>query len=230
MPILAEMSCGTTRFNDLRRGMPRISPTLLSKRLKEMEEQGLIERITNKASGTIDYVRTPRAVELHSILVALGHWAQRNIDAETALCDRDPKTLMWLVRRKINSDELPPTRIVMRFHFADAPRAERTYWIVAKPGMAVDLCMSDPGFDVDLFIDTQIPVLTGILFGRCSLSREIEQERLRLIGAPRIVRTIGKWLSLSYFAPSASLARVDEPVLISGLAMETAIGGGSPTK
>ena len=230
MPILAEMSCGTTRFNDLRRGMPRISPTLLSKRLKEMEERGLIERITNKGSGTVDYIRTPRAVELHSILVALGHWAQRNIDAETALCDRDPKTLMWLVRRKINTDELPPTRIVMRFHFTDAPKTERTYWIVAKPGMAVDLCMSDPGFDVDLFIDTQITVLTGILFGRCSLSRELEQERLRLIGAPRISRTIGKWLSLSYFAPSASLARMDEQVLIAGLAMEKAIKGRSPTR
>jgi DNA-binding HxlR family transcriptional regulator len=159
MPILAEMSCGTTRFNDLRRSMPRISPTLLSKRLKEMEEQGLIDRITDKGSGTIDYVRTPRAVELHTILVALGHWAQRNIDAETALCDRDPKTLVWLLRRKINTDELPPTRIVMRFHFTDAPKTERTYWLVVKPGMAVDLCMSDPGFDVDLYVDTQVPVL-----------------------------------------------------------------------
>jgi DNA-binding HxlR family transcriptional regulator len=229
MPILAEMSCGTTRFNDLRRGMPRISPTLLSKRLKEMEEQGLIERITNKGSGTIDYVRTPRAVELHPILMALGHWAQRNIDAETALCDRDPKTLMWMLRRKINTDELPPTRIVMRFHFTDAPKTERTYWIIAKPGMAVDLCMSDPGFDVDLYVNTQIPVLTGILFGRYSLSRELEQERLKLLGAPKICRTIGKWLSLTSFAPSARPARMDEPVIAAKLAMENAIKGWAST-
>ena len=230
MPILAEMSCGTTRFNDLRRGMPRISPTLLSKRLKEMEEQGLIERITNKGSGTIDYVRTPRAVELHPILMALGHWAQRNIDAETALCDRDPKTLMWMLRRKINTDELPPTRIVMRFHFTDAPKTERTYWIIAKPGRAVDLCMSDPGFDVDLYVDTQIPVLTGILFGRYSLSRELEQERLKLIGAPKISRTIGKWLSLTSFAPSARPARMDEPAIAAKLAMENAIKGWASTR
>ena len=171
MPILAEMSCGTTRFNDLRRGMPRISPALLSKRLKEMEKQGLIERIADKGSGTVDYMRTPRAVELHPILVALGHWAQRNVDAETALCDRHAPTLMWLVRRKINADELPPKRIVMRFQFTDAPETERSYWIVIKPGMAVDLCLADPGFDVDLYVDTQIPVLTGILFGRAPFSR-----------------------------------------------------------
>jgi len=222
MPILAEMACGTTRFNDLRRSMPRISPTLLSKRLKEMEEQGLIERITSKGSGTIDYVRTPRAVELHTILKALGHWAQRNIDAKAALCDRDPKTLVWLLRRKINTDELPPTRIVMRFHFTDAPKTERTYWLVIKPGTAVDLCMSDPGFDVDLYVDTQVPVLTGILFGRYSLARELELERLRLVGAPKIRRTIGKWLRLSSFASSASPARMDEPAMLAKLGMENA--------
>jgi DNA-binding HxlR family transcriptional regulator len=121
MPILAEMSCGTTRFNDLRGGMPRISPSLLSKRLREMEDLGLIERVIDKGSGTVDYMRTPRAVELHPILVALGNWAQRNVDVETALCDREARTLMWVPRRKINTDELPPTRVVMRFHFTDAP-------------------------------------------------------------------------------------------------------------
>jgi hypothetical protein len=149
--------------------------------------------------------------------VALGHWAQRNVDAETALCDCHAPTLMWLLRRKIDTDHLPPARTVMRFHFTDAPATERSYWIVAKPGVAVDLCLTDPGFDVDLYVDTQIPVLTGILFGRCSLSRELEQERLRLIGAPRVRRTIGKWLRLSFFAPSASLAQVSEPSPAAGL-------------
>ena len=145
------------------------------------------------------------------------------------MCDRDPKTLMWMLRRKINTDELPPTRIVMRFHFTDAPKTERTYWIIAKPGMAVDLCMSDPGFDVDLYVDTQIPVLTGILFGRYSLSRELEQERLKLIGAPKISRTIGKWLSLTSFALSARPARMDEPAIAAKLAMENAIKGWAST-
>jgi DNA-binding HxlR family transcriptional regulator len=210
IPILAEMSCGTTRFNDLRRGMPRISPSLLSKRLREMEDLGLIERIIDKGSGTVDYMRTPRAVELHPILVALGNWAQRNVDVETALCDRDARTLMWLLRRKINTDELPPTRVVMRFHFTDAPKTDCSCWMIVKPGVEVDLCLADPGFDVDLYVDTQVPVLTGVLFGRYSLSREIEQERIRLIGAPRISRTIGKWLRLSTFAPSAVLAQMDE--------------------
>jgi DNA-binding HxlR family transcriptional regulator len=230
MPILAEMSCGTSRFNELRRGMPRISPSLLSKRLKEMEEQGLVERIVDQGSGTVDYVRTPRAVELHPILVALGHWAQRNIDAESALCDRDPATLMWLVRRKVDADELPPTRIVILFHFTDVPKKNSRYWLVAKPGVAVDLCLSDPGFTVDLYIDTQVPILTGILFGRCSLSLELEQERLRLIGAPRLSRTIDKWLKLSYFAPSASLVQKGEPAVMSRFTDRTPIKDSSSIK
>lgn len=206
MPILAEMSCGTTRFNDLRRGMPYISPALLSKRLKEMEKQGLIERVVDKGSGRIDYLSTPKAVELHSILRELGHWAQRNIDAKTALSDADAPTLMWMVRRKIDVAELPSTQVVIRFHFTDAPKTESSYWLVARPGMAVELCLSDPGFEVDLYVDTRIPILTGILFGRFSLSKEIEEDRLRLVGAQRLSRTIGKWLKLSSLASSASLA------------------------
>jgi len=183
---------------------------VLSKRLREMEERGLIEKMVDKASGTVDYIRTPLAVELHPILVALGHWAQRNIDAEAALCDRDAPTLMWTLRRKINTDELPPTRIVMRFHFTDAPRKKSNYWLVAKPGLAVDLCLSDPGFDVDLYVDTEIPVLTGILFGRYSLPLEIERGGLRLVGATRLTRTINKWLNLSYFASSARPLQKDK--------------------
>lgn len=225
MPILAEMSCGTTRFNDLRRGMPRISPTLLSKRLKEMEEQGLIERITDNGAGTVDYLRTPRALELHPILEALGHWAQRHVDTERALCDCDAPTLMWLLRRKINTDELPPTRIVMRIHFTDASESERSYWIVARPGQPVDLCLTDPGFDVDLYLDTEVAILTGVLFGRYSLAREIEHERIRLIGAPRIRRTIGEWLKLSYFAPSASLPLTSAPAPIAELSKNAATKG-----
>ena len=190
-----------------------------------MEDQGLIERVIDKGSGTVDYMRTPRALELHPILVALGHWAQRNIDAEAALCDRDAPTLMWLLRRKVNTDELPATRVVMRFHFTDAPKKKSNYWLIAKPGLAVDLCLSDPGFDVDLFVDSEIPILTGILFGRYSLPLELERGGLKLVGAPRLGRTINKWLSLSYFAPSASLARIDEFAPISGFSELRVIDG-----
>lgn len=206
LQILAEMGSGATRFNEIRRGIPRISPALLSKRLKEMEQQRLIERIVDPASRTVDYVRTQRALDLHPIMVALGEWAQRNIDPDEALCDGDPRTLMWYVRRKIDVDQLPRRRVVIRFALSDAPRGESRYWLVARPGAPVELCVSDPGHDVDLYIDTEMPILTGALLGRCSLAGEIERERIRLTGTPSLSRTIGKWLMLSRFAATTGIA------------------------
>jgi DNA-binding HxlR family transcriptional regulator len=210
LQILAEMGGGATRFNEIRRGIPGISPSLLSKRLKEMEQQGLVEKSKNSATGTVDYVRTDRALELHPIMVALGEWAQRNIDPEIALCDKDARTLMWYVRRKINVGELPKKRNVMRFHFVDAPSGENRFWLVAKPGLPVDLCLSDPGHDVDLYIDTEVPILTGVLMGRCSLRGAIAQDLIRLSGARNLSRTIGKWLTLSRFAKTSGIVPIEE--------------------
>lgn len=211
MQILAEMAGGATRFNDIRRGIPRISPSLLSKRLKEMERNGLIDRIVDPAKETIDYVRTERALELYPILVALGEWAQRNVDPDIALCDRDARTLMWFLRRKVKTEELPQRRVVLHFHFIDAPEGENTFWLLAKPGTAVDLCLSDPGYDVDLYIETEIPILTGAMMGRCSLIGEIERERIRLVGAPLLRRTISNWLMLSRYASTPGILRMREP-------------------
>lgn len=190
MQILAEMGGGATRFNDIRRSIPRISPSLLSKRLKEMESNELFERIVEPAKETVDYVRTERALKLHPILLALGEWAQRNVDADIALCDREARTLMWFLRRKVKMEELLQRRNVLHFQFVDAPEGEDTFWLLAKPGIAEELCLSDPGFDVDLYIETEIPKLTGAMMDRCYFSREIQQERIRLIGAPILRRTI----------------------------------------
>jgi DNA-binding HxlR family transcriptional regulator len=118
---------GNTCFNDIRRAIPRISPSLLSKRLKEMERNGLIDRIVDPAKETVDYIRTTQAQELYPILVALGEWAQRNIEPDAALCDKDARALMWFVRRKIKTEELPERRVVIRFHFSDAPERENTF-------------------------------------------------------------------------------------------------------
>jgi DNA-binding HxlR family transcriptional regulator len=98
MLILSEMWCGATRFNEIRRGVPGISPTLLSKRLKAMETQGLIERLEDPAKGTVDYIRTPRAIELDPVLELLGDWAYRNIEPEVALNNLKPDYLMWNLR------------------------------------------------------------------------------------------------------------------------------------
>ena len=105
--ILGELWGGSTRFNDIRRGLPGISPTLLARRLKEMQQNGLVERIEDKAMGVIDYVRTDKAAELDPILQGLARWAQRHIKAEIALEDRDADVLMWTLQQRIVVEELP---------------------------------------------------------------------------------------------------------------------------
>lgn len=198
--ILTELWSGTTRFNDIRRGVGGISSGLLSKRLKEMESSGLIERIEDKASGTVDYVRTEKAIELEEALNALAVWAQRNIDAEIALCDTDVSTLMWQMRRWIVVDELPGRRVVIRFHFTDRDLAYDRFWMLVQPGTQPELCTSDPGLDIDLYFEATVTSLGGALMGRTNIARELAKGSLFLTGNARIVKAIDRWLPGSGYA------------------------------
>ncbi|MEQ1715409.1 MAG: helix-turn-helix domain-containing protein, partial [Hyphomicrobium sp.] len=105
--ILCELWHGSTRFNEIRRGVPGISPTLLSKRLKEMEKNGLIQRIQDRGSGEVGYTTTPMVDELQPTVHSLGKWAHRSIDTEITLENLDVRLLMWNVRRRINAEALP---------------------------------------------------------------------------------------------------------------------------
>lgn len=202
--ILAEMWDGSTRFNEIRRGVPGISPTLLSRRLKEMEAHGLIERIENRAKGTVDYVRTRLAIELEEAMTRLGDWAYRNVQAAVALGEPNPDYLMWQMRRTIDQEFLPRRRIVIRFHFTDLKEETASYWMVAKPGTDIDLCMTDPGFDVDVFVETKVKALTSAWMGYSSLQREIDADRIFLSGDPLLTREIGQWLGSCPYAGIAS--------------------------
>lgn len=191
--ILAELWAGSTRFNDLRRGLGSISPTLLSRRLKEMEAAGLVERLEDRATGTVDYIRTASAIQLEPILDALSHWAQRNIEAEIAVSAPDLSMMMWGARRYLKVDELPLRRVVMRFNFAKATSGRRAYWLITHPGAAVAVCNSDPGTDIDLYVETTPESMAAIMLGRSSIARETEEGRFFLTGDPRLIRTAERW-------------------------------------
>lgn len=204
--VLTELWSGSTRFNEIRRGVGNISPGLLSKRLKELERHGLVERIEDPASGAVDYMRTRKAVALEDALNALAIWAQREIEAEWAVCDTDLSTLMWKMRRWIVREELPPRRVVMRFHFSDEDAAYDTYWVVAQPGAMPEVCTSDPGVDVDLYIETTVLSLGSILLGRTTIEREVDHGALFLAGDPRLARTMDRWLPKSDYSQVDGIA------------------------
>ncbi|MEX2617556.1 MAG: helix-turn-helix domain-containing protein [Alphaproteobacteria bacterium] len=198
--ILLEMAAGATRFNDIRRGVPGISPTLLSKRFKEMERHKLIERLEDTSKGTVDYVRTPMGIELEPALRLLGKWAYQNIEAEVALDELKPDYLMWNLRRKIDTTAFPECRVVVRFHFTDLRENKATYWLIARPGMAVDLCVIDPGFDIDLFVEADSRAFASVWMGYSSWQSEISNDRVFLSGDLRLAKTIDKWLVKCSFA------------------------------
>lgn len=199
IPILVSLWGGETRFNDLRRAIGSISPALLSRRLKEMEEQGLILRVEDKAKNTVDYIRTDLAIALEPALDMLAKWAQQGLEAEFALRTARASTLMWKMRRFFKTEDLPFRRVVMRFHFnEDLPND--TYWAVIQPGAPVEICSSVPGFDVDLYIETTTVSLLGIMLGRTTISRELELGQLFLSGDAVLSRTMDRWLHRSSYA------------------------------
>ena len=208
--ILTELWNGSTRFNDIRKGVGNISTALLSRRLKEMEALGLVERIEDKAAGTIDYFRTEKSVKLEPAMNALAEWAQCNIEAEVALRGADASTIMWAVRRMIVLAELPRRRAVIRFHFRDDPPPKYSqYWFVAEPGADLpELCTSDPGRNVDLYVETGVVSLGAIIEGRSSIARETERGGLFLSGDTCLARSMNRWLRPSVYAAIDGIARL----------------------
>jgi DNA-binding HxlR family transcriptional regulator len=197
--ILREMLCGSTRFNDLRRGLPRMSPTLLSKRLKELEVSGVI-RTTPIAGGGFEYHLTEAGEELRPIVIGIGNWGQRWVESRLSLRNLDPTLLMWDMRRNLSPDPLPERRCTIQFLYPELPEDRRNYWLVVESG-EVDLCSFDPGYEVDLLVTSSLKTMTSIWMGLARLGPEVDAGRVRLDGDPAIRRSMQNWLKLSVFAP-----------------------------
>lgn len=197
--LLREMLCGTTRFNDLRRGLPRMSPTLLSKRLKELELAGVIRSVP-VAPGISEYHLTEAGEELRPIVLGIGNWGQRWVESRLSLRNLDPTLLMWDMRRNLSTDPLPPRRCTIQFLYPELATTHRNYWLVVESG-EVDLCYTDPGFDIDLLVTSSLRTMTSIWMGLARLDAEVRAGRVQLDGDPAIRRAMQIWLKLSVFAP-----------------------------
>jgi DNA-binding HxlR family transcriptional regulator len=206
IPILTELWSGATRFNDLRRGIGNISPTLLSKRLKELEAHGLIERIKDVGTGNVDYIRTQKAIDLEPVLDGLSKWAQRNVEIEIGLSDANVPSLMWKMRGYFAEDELPSRRLVIQFRFNDDDLKLNTYWALIRPGASVEMCISNPGFDVDLYIETNVISFSALLLARTTVARELDAERLFLSGDALLAKTMSRWLRTVKVDPGSNTA------------------------
>ncbi len=197
--ILRELLCGSTRFNDLRRGVPRMSPTLLSKRLKELEQAGVVETRPTGQPGIVEYHLTEAGQDLRPIVMSLGTWGQRWVETHSSLKNLDPSLLMWDMRRNLNLTPMPPQRATIQFHYPELPAARQFYWLVIDKG-EVDVCYFDPGHEVDLFVECSLRTMTAIWMGLASVQAELDAGRLDLSGDKVLARSMQQWLGLSPFA------------------------------
>jgi DNA-binding HxlR family transcriptional regulator len=196
--ILRELFAGSMRFNELRKGVPLMSPTLLSKRLKELEKYGVIERVRTGEPGIFDYRLTAAGHDLQPIVFGLGFWGQRWVETQSSLKNLDPSLLMWDMRRNLNPTPMPHRRCVVQFVYPELPAKQR-YWLVIDRG-TVDLCYIDPGYDVDLYVVGDLRAMTAIWMGLTTVRAEVKAGRLTLTGDADLKRAMQSWLGLSPFA------------------------------
>lgn len=199
MVLLRELVAGTTRFNDLRRGVPKMSPTLLSQRLRELETAGIVERRALRSEkGIFEYHMTEAGKDLRQVVEAMGFWGQKWVEARQSLKNLDPSLLMWDMRRNLNPSPLPDGRTVIEFLYHDLPLSKRSWWLVVEPQGEVDLCWSDPGFEVDLYVATDLRTMTSIWMGLTTVAKEAG--KFTFTGDREIAETMQTWLGLSPFA------------------------------
>jgi DNA-binding HxlR family transcriptional regulator len=197
--VLRELLCGTSRFNDLRRGVPRMSPTLLSKRLKEFEHAGIVVAMPTGQRGVVDYRLTPAGEELRPIVMSLGIWGQRWVDSSLSLKQLDASLLMWDMRRNLSPKPLPPRRCTIHFLYPEVKKGQREFWLVVDEG-EVDLCSIDPGFEIDLYVHGSLRSMTAVWMGLSTLKAETETGKIEISGDKKIGQTMETWLGLSAFA------------------------------
>lgn len=197
--LLRELLCGSRRFNDLRKGVPLMSPSLLSQRLKELEWAGIVERKPAEQGKGNEYFLTEAGEELRPVVEHLGMWGLRWAHQKVRREDLDPGLLMWDVRRRIQTGGLPGDRTVIEFFLSGVPGSKSTWWLVIKQE-DVDLCLKFPGYEIDLYVESHIRTMTDVWLGVFDLNEAVRMGKIKLDGSQEMVRSFPDWFGLSIFA------------------------------
>jgi DNA-binding HxlR family transcriptional regulator len=197
--IVRELLAGARRFNDIRRGVPRLSATLLKQRLQTLEAAGIVEHSHSGDAQASSYGLTTSGLALRPIVLGIGEWGQRWA-RDLGPQDLDPGWLVWAMHRRLNSEAMPAGRTVVEIEFSDAPARHRRFWLVHCDGH-VDVCLKYPGFDTTVRVVAPLRVFAEVWRGIRVLADEIRAGRIQLQGSPANCRAFPRWLLLSVFAP-----------------------------
>ncbi len=200
--IVRDLICLRARhFNDLVRGLPGISRSLLAQRLHRLERMGIIERHAGGKGRATEYHLTVAGQELQQVIEALLEWGAQWAFGEPDQAELDPVLLLWWMRRGTHLDCLPPQRVVVQFDFHGARTG--SYWLLLEPS-DVSVCLQHPGFDIDLLVTADIAAFYQVWLGRISFAESLGHEWVQLDGVPALLRAFPTWFAWS---PAAEAVR-----------------------
>jgi DNA-binding HxlR family transcriptional regulator len=204
MPLVVrELLAGSCHFGDLRRGIPLISPATLSQRLHELVDAGILEQSrAGHPSRCVQYRLTEAGEQLRPIIRAFGVWGQRWAQHDLRPGEMDPELLTWAMHRRLHLAELPADHAVLLFEFPDVEIRLRRFWFVIDHRQ-VDVCLKNPGHDVDLTIATSIRTMTMVYLGQLQPDAAVRSGAIDLDGSRPLARTFSAWCPTSPFAAAA---------------------------
>ena len=196
--IIREILSGARRFSELQRGLGSISPTLLTRRLNDLEASGMIFRKTATGQRSHEYLPTASCEELLPILLAIGEWGMKWAASDLRAQDYDVELLLLYLERSIRLEKLPPAETIIRFSFTDMAK-KANWWIIAK-APEIQTCDKDPGKDVDVYFTTTVRTMTDIWMGRNTYRRARKDNAISIIGNPYLVENVALWMENSPYS------------------------------
>jgi DNA-binding HxlR family transcriptional regulator len=207
--VVRELIAGSTRFSELQKGVPLMSPTLLSTRLKQLCDTGVIAK-SGSGNKTV-YELTEAGRELTPIVQLLGAWGHRWVRTSLVVEDLDASLLMWDMRRSVSTTVFPNRRIVVQFEYPDASKGATDWWLVSENG-EVELCLTDPGGEVDIVIKSALAAMTAVWTCQTTFKEAVRKGEVAVFGDPKLVKKLQDWLQSSALSRLGSLG--DMPDLL----------------
>ena len=197
--IIRELLLGTTRFTEFQRALSQISPTLLTKRLNQLQDCGLLVRKKMPEQRRTEYQLTPAGRELLPVVTGLGEWGMKWARGQMNDDELDVELLMHDFSRRIDETQLPGGRTVIKFVFRGLSQFAH-WWIVLEENGERELCVNNPGKGVDIELRTDLRTMTEIWAGDTEIRAVKNNGKLKLSGNPVLIRSVALWLRVGLFA------------------------------
>lgn len=202
--VIREFIAGSTRYSDLRKGVPLMSPTLLSTRLKQLVNAGVI-----RTDGKGKYSLTKAGKELRPMIELLGAWGHRWAQSKLTDEDLDAGLLMWDMRRTIDPNVFPDSRVVVQFEYHDAPDGAKVWWMISENN-DVDLCSEDKGYEVDIIIQCSLATMTSVWTCQSRFVDEKSRGKIKVMGDPKLTKDLHLWLKSSLLSRLGTVNKVPD--------------------